>query len=775
MNKEVPNPAADAAARTDALPGAHAPSRRAAPPAMHRAATAPLALAAGCGLLAVALGAGAAVASPSPSGGGARGAAGAAVAAPAAPPPTPQAARLSAAALAAGNQRLLAARDALRRGDGPALAAARDALRGAGHPLAQWADYWALTNRLEQARQDELDAFYARWPGTYVEDRLRNDWLLELGRRRDWTNFRAEFPRFRLNDDRSVACYAVLTRHLDGQDVRAAALAAWQGQREADDGCALLARTLAEAGVFTPADAWAQARRFVEAGRQRLAHAAVELAHGASGPRLNELWASPLRALQGDVAAGAQTRRELALLALLRLAALDPSAAAAQLLGEPGQALAPAQAAVAWAVVTKQAAQRLLPEAGDHARRTWRMAGLAAEAAPASPGAEPAAAPATAAAQAAAARPASAAFLDGSWADDLLAWQVRAALRLPADVPQRWAIVEQAIAAMSPAEQADPAWVYWRARAALARAPAGAEGEAQRAAARQQLAGIAHPLHFYGQLALEETGQRLALPPPPAPLAPEERAATRAHPGLDRALQLFAIGLRPEAVREWNFSLRGKTERQLLAAAHWACEREVWDRCISTSDRTRGEIDVAQRYPTPMRDRVLATAREVGIDPAYMYGLIRQESRFVMDARSSVGASGLMQLMPATARYTARRVGMPFDPRQIDDRDTNLRLGASYLRIVLEDFGGQQALAAAAYNAGPSRPRRWREGGTLDAAAWAETVPFTETRDYVKKVLANAAVYAAVLGTEQTSLRARLGQAIGPRDAAAPAPDRQIP
>jgi soluble lytic murein transglycosylase len=680
--------------------------------------------------------------------------------------PTPQAARLNPAVLQSGNQRLLAARDALRRGDGPALAAARDALRGAGHPLAQWADYWELTNRLPRAGQEELDAFYARWSGTYVEDRLRNDWLLELGRRRDWANFRAEFPRFRLNDDRSVTCWAVLARHLDGQEVRAAALAAWQGQRESDDGCAPMAQVLAEAGVITPADAWVQARRFVEAGRQRLAHAAVELAHGASGPRLNELWANPLRALQAGAPAGSRTRQELALLALLRLAALDPAAAAEQLQGEAGQALAPDQAALAWGVLTKQAGLRLMPEAAEHARRTWRAALQAAQ---------PGAATGAVSEPASAAAAGSAASAGSGWSDDLLAWQVRAALRIPGEGPQRWAIVDQAIAAMSPAEQADPAWVYWRARAALARAPAGPDGEAQRADARRQLAAIANPLHFYGQLALEETGQRLMLPPPPAPLSAEERAAARAHPGLDRALQLFALGLRSEAVREWNFSLRGKPERALLAAAQWACEREVWDRCINTSDRTRGEIDIAQRYPTPMRERVLAVARDVGVDPAYMYGLIRQESRFIMDARSSVGASGLMQLMPATARYTARRIGMPFDPRQIDDRDTNLRLGASYLRIVLEDFGGQQALAAAAYNAGPSRPRRWREGATLDAAAWAETVPFTETRDYVKKVLANAAVYAAVLGTEPPSLRTRLGVAIGPRDPNAPAPDRQIP
>ena len=167
-----------------------------------------------------------------------------------------QAPRSGPAPLAAGtDDTLLQAREALRRKDQAALAAAAASLQRARHPLAQWADYWALTNRLVEARQADLDAFYARWPGTYVEDRLRNDWLLELGARRDWANFRVEFPRFRMNDDREVTCYALLTQHEDGVDVRAAAQAAWLAQREFDDGCQLLAATLRSEPVliFTPA------------------------------------------------------------------------------------------------------------------------------------------------------------------------------------------------------------------------------------------------------------------------------------------------------------------------------------------------------------------------------------------------------------------------------------------------------------------------------------------------------------------------------------------
>ena len=154
------------------------------------------------------------------------------------------------------------------------------------------------------------------------------------------------------------------------------------------------------------------------------------------------------------------------------------------------------------------------------------------------------------------------------------------------------------------------------------------------------------------------------MPARPQPLTEAERDAARSHPGLTRALQLIALGLRSEGVREWNFSLRGMNDRALLAAAERACEREVWDRCINTSDRTRHEIDLDQRFPMPFREDVVASARDIGVDPAYVYGLIRQESRFVMDARSHVGASGLMQLMPSTARWTARKIGLPYSAGQ---------------------------------------------------------------------------------------------------------------
>ncbi len=635
------------------------------------------------------------------------------------------------AASAAASDLAVDAREALRRRDGARLQSLRDLAVAQRHTLASWIDYWELGNRLDRAQQPDLDAFYERWPGTYVEDRLRNDWLLELGRRRDWANFVREFPRFRMADDREVSCYALLTEHQAAAEAgkppaagfKARALDAWSAQRDLDDGCALMATTLYEARVFNAEDAWRRARLAAEANRPRVVRAAAALAAPTLAAQVASALERPALYLNAGATVVNRAQSELATIALIRVAANEPEVAA-QLMADRWQQRLPRDlSAWAWSQVARSAAQKLLPEAATHYRTAWAEA----ERGHAGGGA-----------------------LATGWSDDTLAWAVRAALR-SGQGNERWSAVQRAIDQMSPTEQRDSTWRYWNARALRETAAPAAAGERQRAQAMLLLHELSAELHFYGKLAAEDLGRRFAVPPRPLPLTEGEREAARANAGLTRALQLIALGLRNEGVREWNFTLRGMDDRALLAAAERACEREVWDRCINTSDRTRREIDLEQRFPMPFRDDVVAQARQLGLDPAYVYGLIRQESRFVMDARSHVGASGLMQIMPATARWTARKIGLPFTADSITDRGTNLKLGTHYLKLVLDDFDGSQAMAAAAYNAGPSRPRRWREGATIEPAIWAENIPFAETRDYVKKVLSNATVYAALLAGRKQS------------------------
>jgi soluble lytic murein transglycosylase len=614
------------------------------------------------------------------------------------------------------------------------LAAQLPQLRG--YVLEPWGAYWELSARLNEASTADIQDFFTRFSGSYQEDKLRNEWLLMLGRNRDWQAFNREYPKYRMNDDKSVRCYALLADHLSsGADVTTAVTETWLSLKDADEGCAAAAEQLIKDRSTQPQPAWLRARLGMENDRLRVATQAAGMLNDSWVKTVNNIYLNPGKYLNDKLTALRPQTRELVSLAIIRQAYLDPAEAAVEVEHFRWKTqLTAEERSWIWGVIGKRAAMRLSEDAPAY-------------------------------------------FAKGLFAhmhEDHLAWAARAALRAG-----RWAQVDQAIAAMPDALRKEPTWVYWQARAQLNLAST----EAARTAALHQLESIAGVRGFYEQLALEELGQRITTPERPAPLTPEEKEAARTNPGLLRALYAIQIGLRQEGVREWNYSTNlhvrgGLDDRGLLAAADMACRAEVWDRCINTSERTRTTIDQEQRYPMPFKASVLARTKQIGLDPAYVYGLIRQESRFIMDARSGVGASGLMQVMPATAKWTARKIGMAdFQPQQITDRDTNIAIGTGYLKLVLDSFTGSMPMAAAAYNAGPSRPRTWRGqtgAPTVEAAIWAENVPFNETRDYVKKVLSNTTNYAALITGQPQSLKARLGQ-VGPRDAATPELGADLP
>jgi soluble lytic murein transglycosylase len=653
----------------------------------------------------------------------------------------------SAKAQTRADEAIMEMSQAFKKGDGKRLTALLPQVRG--HVLEPWAAYWELRNRLDTASPAELQEFFTRFAGTYQEDRLRNDWLLQLGQRRDWTAFAAEYPNYRMNDDREVRCYALLVEHLKNpaldarlsEEVRKN----WQSQRDADDGCTAAVERLVGAKNLTPQDVWQKARLATEANRPRAARDAVQIIAPQAVDMVAELNNSAAKFLSTKYLALRKVRKEIITLALVKLATSDAEGAALQMDRKWAVQLTAEERNWVWGVIGKQAAARMGTLPASDALQYFAKVSQ-----------------------------------DTDLTDDMLAWKARAALR--AGSQPDWRQVLTAINAMSEEARREPTWSYWKGRALLATAPpdlppkAAASGVVQtitiapqRAEALALLQSIASVRGFYEQLALEELGQKITLPAKPAPLSTEEKEAARLNPGLNRAAYAIMIGLRPEGVREWNYSTNlhkrgGMSERELLAAAQFACDRQIWDRCINTSERTRSEIDFEQRFPMPFRETVIKRSRSINLDPAYVYGLIRQESRFVMDARSGVGASGLMQVMPATARWTVRKIGLQgFSADQLGDRDTNITIGTAYLKLVLDDLNGSMPMAAAAYNAGPGRPRTWRNGHVLDAAIWAENVPFTETRDYVKKVLSNTTSYAALITGQPQSLKARLGQ-VGPRD-----------
>jgi len=304
---------------------------------------------------------------------------------------------------------------------------------------------------------------------------------------------------------------------------------------------------------------------------------------------------------------------------------------------------------------------------------------------------------------------------------------------------------------LPPALRNQPSWIYWHGRA---QHELGNPREAQ-----QDYTQIASLYNFYGQLASEELGQPIDLPPTTAVSDAEVNAAANL-PGFALAQRFYAMNLRFEGNREWNWTLRGMSDRQLLAAAEYARRVALYDRAVNTADRTVGEHDFSLRYLTPFRDTMQRDAASAGVDVDWVYGLIRQESRFIINAQSGVGASGLMQLMPATAQRVAKSIGLgALSPDQIADTDTNILLGSNYLATLFSQLDDSDVLATAGYNAGPGRARQWRDSlpHPVEGAIYAETIPFNETREYVKNVLSNATYYAALLDRRPQSLKARLG------------------
>ncbi|MEJ0004765.1 MAG: transglycosylase SLT domain-containing protein [Pararobbsia sp.] len=620
--------------------------------------------------------------------------------------------RQSAAGLSPDDQTFIALRDAARQND--EAQAASLAARLPNYPVPSYVEYFALKPLLFDnsghanigAPDDAILAFLGKYDGLAIADRLRNDYLLVLGARHDWRNFDSQYKRFVLDDDTQVKCYALESRAARGENVTDAARTLLVEPKNYGDACVDLVTALAAKGQMTTEDVWQQIRIAYEDNYVQLGNRLAD-ALGAERPddTLLDLAASKPPLLLARGVAMNTPSHQLALLAITRMARNDPSIAAATF-SSIAPALAPQERAIGWGTIAYQAALKQVSGAAD-----WYRLSVGA----------PLSYPA-------------------------FEWRVRAALALG-----DWTMVRWASEAMPAPLRARPAWVYWHGRALKAL------GDTAGAAA--DFALISARYDFYGQLATEELGGQITLPPRTVTSADDIRAV-RDLPGFALAQRFYAMNLRFEGNREWNWTLRGMSDRQLLAAAAYAKSIELYDREVNTADRTQQEHDFTLRYATPFKDIVERDARQNDLDVEWAYGLIRQESRFVIAARSGVGAQGLMQLMPGTANLVARKIGLgalSFD--QMSDIDTNILLGTTYLSMVYNQFDGSAVLASAGYNAGPGRPRQWRAALSrpVEGAIFAETIPFTETRDYVKNVLSNTVYYAALLEGKPQSLKVRLG------------------
>ena len=328
-------------------------------------------------------------------------------------------------------------------------------------------------------------------------------------------------------------------------------------------------------------------------------------------------------------------------------------------------------------------------------------------------------------------------------------WYVRSALRF-----SRWQDVNSIIAAMPSSMQNKEDWQYWRGRALAA---TGQQGQAQGLYQKASKSGR----NFYALMATEALGGKVNTQSNVKRASEAEQLRAAQDGKIARAMTLYQSSvsandrtMRGVAQQQWRYAVRDLNEPSLLAAAAMAQKQGFNEMAIYAADRTNNLIDYNIRYMSPYRDITSRYAAQVGIDPAWAYGLIRQESRFMIGARSHVGASGLMQLMPATAREVERKIGS--SSNGLDDIEHNIKLGTWYLADV-RNSSGSETMATAGYNAGPGRARQWRANTPLEGAIYAETIPFNETRDYVKKVMANATYYASLFNEPKQSLTQRIG------------------
>ncbi|HUP96469.1 MAG TPA: transglycosylase SLT domain-containing protein [Usitatibacter sp.] len=610
---------------------------------------------------------------------------------------------------AASDADVLAMKEAVQKGNWKALGELRP--RFAGHPLEAYPTYWLLAGQIHRADPADVRAFLKRYPDGPLAETLRREWLKSLAASGNWEVFRAEHPQL-LADDMEITCYSLQERTARGDaEAAAEALALFHSARDAHAQCDGVFSALATSGRITPDATWERLRRLLAANQVREAkrlNAMLPRTQQLNEKALDRAAADPARYLAREHSSlVGRASKELVLFALGRLGRSKPEDAAERL-AELAPRLGSKSAEYAWGQLAWQAALAHHPRALAY----YAMA------------------------------------KDTPLTDAQVAWKARAAMR-----SGEWKAVLTAIQALSPEEAREPNWRYWRARALREL------GEPD--AARLLLLGLARENHFYGLLAAEET-QSVVVPDwSGGRVSAADLERMRAVPGVVRALALYRAGLDNEALREWIWAMRGREDRDLLAAAEVARLANEPDRAINTADRTVQLHDFTLRYPTPHREALASSARQWSLDEAMVYSIIRQESRFMPEARSRVGATGLMQLMPATARWVAKQIPVqPYRPDMLTQPEVNILMGAYYFRRVLDDLG-HPILATAAYNAGPGRARRWRDERPLEGAIYAETIPFNETRDYVKKVFANAWFYRHRLTGQPASMKQLLGQVPG--------------
>lgn len=580
-----------------------------------------------------------------------------------------------------------------------------------GYVLQPYLDYHELRRSLSTLSSAQMQRFLAAHGDLPVAELLYRRWLKNLGQRRDWRRLLAEdIP----TGDAELDCYrlrAELAQGLEGEARRrvfAAVPPLWRVGRSQPKACDPLFDTWIAAGQLTPELAWERLRLSLAANERTLARYLLRFFDGYDrtlAEAFISVHVSPegidrQSALKQD---GARTR-EVLLHGIERLAGRDPGAARA-----------------AWARIDRR--YDFSPTDRNRVQEALLPALAAA-------GEFPDRVPTGASAA-------------------TLAGVAQAAVE-----QQRWPLVREWLAAL-PAEAAgDPRWRYWHGRAVVE--TGGTPGTATAAHPLSDFQCLATERHYYGFLAAEQLGLAMQLEWVPRTDTGLELKQLERIPAVARALELYAVDDLLNARREWYALLPTLDADEQRRAAELALRIGWVDRAVHTANSAGLHDDLALRFPLAYRDAFQRVSHATTVPHALLIAIARQESAFDPRARSSANARGLMQLLPSTATLVARRARLPEpDTAALYDPTTNTELGGHHLAWLLDEFSGSRPLAAAAYNAGERRVERWirdHSGEPMDV--WIETIPFRETRNYVKNVLAFAQVYGQLLGTPRPMLEA---------------------
>ena len=602
----------------------------------------------------------------------------------------------------------LSAEQAIKQGQVHRYQALRNQLEN--YPLIPYLEYEALRRRLSHTTSEDIEAFLSRYSDTPLSDRLYYAWINSLARQGRWQKLiDAYHPGSSTNLECLYRRGLYKTGHqeqaLDGLE------RLWLVGHSQPRSCDPLFKAWHDIGLMSQDYVWQRFALAMQAGRSGLARYLIRFLDENEQP-WGRLWLQVhYKPAQITVSRQFQhyhpMRNAILLHGVKRLAHNDPDAAVAawQQLLDTGYQFNDQEKTETERRLAMSYALRGRPEAS-----SWLAA------------------------------------VNVSAEDTRIPeWRIRAALD-----QQHWDAVLAWIYLLKDEEQQTSRWQYWKARALRA--------QGQVAAADEIFLALSQNRSYYGFLSADQLELPYRFEERPIDPGTNEQLALDHYPGLQRAHELYELGRIVDARREWFHATQYFSEHQLQQAAVMAHEWGWHDRAIMTLARSNYRDDLNIRFPLAYEDIIKREAKATDIDPALAFAVIRQESAFTSDARSHAGALGLMQLMPQTARLSARRMGMALHSRMaLIDAETNLKLGMHYLHNVLMQYNNNMVLATAAYNAGEYRVNKWiPEHGSEDADIWTETMPFTETRQYVQNILLFMTIYDQRLGRQPTPLKMRM-------------------